>query len=258
MNTTRPNCRLLAAACVLALGAAFALPATQARDWDWSKGEQVQGNGNVQRQARELGAFSGVALSLPGKVENRSGGREGITVETDANRLPLIETVVEDGTLKIRAKGHMMPKTRNLKFIVQAREIERLSVSGSGDIDADAVRGDRMQIAIGGSGDVNVRKAEGADLRANVSGSGDLRVDEGSVRSLSLSIAGSGDVDLGRVRSDDVKVNIAGSGDAKVWARNELNVSVAGSGDVEYYGNPRVRKSVAGSGGVHRAGGDPR
>lgn len=254
MNTTR---RFLLAAFAIAFTAAAAAP-VQALDWGWTRGEQVQGNGNVQRQARELGAFSGVALSLPGKVEVRSGGREGITIETDANLLPLIETVVENGTLKIRGKDHMTPKTRNLKFVVQAREVERLSVAGSGDIDADAVRGQHIRLDIGGSGDIKVRKAEGGEIGANVSGSGDLQVDEGNVRSLSLSIAGSGDADLARVRSDDAKVNIAGSGDAKIWARNDLNVSVAGSGDVEYYGDPRVRKSVAGSGSVQHAGGAPR
>lgn len=253
MNTTR---RFLLAAFAIAFAAAA--PQTQALDWGWTRGEQVQGNGNVQRQARELGAFSGVALSLPGKVEIRSGGREGITIEADANLLPLIETVVENGTLKIRGKDHMTPKTRNLKFVVQAREVERLSVAGSGDIDADAVRGERIQLDIGGSGDIKVGKAEGGRIGADVSGSGDLKVEDGSVRSLSVSIAGSGDVDLGHVRSDDAKVNIAGSGDAKVWARNDLNVSVAGSGDVEYYGDPRVRKSVAGSGGVQRAGSAPQ
>jgi len=252
MNTPR---RFLLAAFAIAFAAA--LPQAHALDWGWTRGEQVQGNGNVQRQARELGAFSGVALSLPGTVEIRSGGKEGITIETDANLLPLIETVVENGTLKIRGKDHMTPKTRNLKFVVQAREVERLSVAGSGDIDADAVRGERIQLDIGGSGDIKVRKAEGGRLGADVSGSGDLKVEDGSVRSLSVSIAGSGDVDLGHVRSDDARINVAGSGDARVWARNDLNVSVAGSGEVEYYGDPRVRKSVAGSGGVQRAGSAP-
>jgi hypothetical protein len=256
MNTTR---RFPIAACALALGVVFAAaPQAQAADWGWTKGgEQVQGNGNVQRQAREVGHFTGIALSLPGKVEVRSGAREGVTVETDANLLPLIETVVENGTLKIRRKDKVNLRTRNLTFVVQAREVERLSVAGSGDIDADAVRGERIQLEIGGSGDIRVRKAEGASIGVNVSGSGDLQVDGGSARSLSVSLAGSGDVDLAHVRSDDAKVNIAGSGDAKVWARNDLSVSVAGSGDVDYYGDPRVRKSVAGSGGVQHAGSAP-
>lgn len=252
MNTTR---RLLAA-CALAF-AATALPHAQALDWGWTSGEQIQGNGKIERQARDLAPFTGIALSLPGKVEVRSGGREGVTVETDANLLPLIETVVENGTLKIRTRNHENLKTRNLRFVVQARELQHLSVGGSGDIEAEAMRGERMQISVGGAGDVKVRKLDGGTLAIDVGGSGDVKVDDGSIRSLSASIAGSGDVDMRRLRSDDARVNIAGSGDAKVWVRNDLNVSIAGSGDVEYYGDARVRKSVAGSGSVQRAGGAP-
>jgi hypothetical protein len=253
MNTTR---RFLIATCALAFAAAA--PQAPAVDWGWTRGgEQVQGNGNIQRQARETGQFTGVALSLPGKVEVRSGAKEGVTVETDANLLPLIDTVVENGTLKIRARNHVNLRTRNLTFVVQARELERLAVAGAGDIDADALRGDRMQLKVGGSGNIKVRKVEGAMIDVDVSGSGDLEVGDGSVRSMSVSIAGSGDVDMKRVRSDEARVDIAGSGGASVWARNDLGVSIAGSGDVDYYGDPRVRKSVAGSGGLHRAGAAP-
>jgi hypothetical protein len=252
MNPTRR--RLLAAS---ALALAAAAPLVHAAGWGWPRGEQVRGNGNIQRQARELASFSGVALSMPGKVEVRSGAREGVTIETDANLLPLIETVVDNGTLTIRGKDHMLPQTRTLKFVVTTRSLERLSVSGSGDIDADALRGKRLQIAIGGSGDIKVDKVEGDSLAVDVSGSGDLEVDDGSVRSLAAAIAGSGDIDLAHVRSDEAKIKIAGSGDTKVWVRNALSASIAGAGDIEYYGDPSVRKSVAGSGGVRRVGAAP-
>jgi len=245
----------LIAACALAFLAVA--PQAQARDWGWTRGEQVKGDGKIQRQARETGHFTGLSFSLPGKVEVRSGGKEGVTVETDANLLPLIETVVENGTLKIRAKNHANLQTRTLRFVVQARDLERLSLAGSGDVDADVLRGQRIRVDIGGSGNVRVGKVEGAGMDVDIGGSGDLEVDGGNARSLSISIAGAGDVDMGRVRSEDARVNIAGSGDAKVWARNQLDVAVAGSGDVDYYGDPRVRKSVAGSGDLRRVAAQP-
>lgn len=248
--------RFLIAACTLAFAAAA--PQALSFDWTWTKGEQVKGNGKVQRQARETGPFTGISLSLPGNVEVRSGARDGVTVETDANLLPLIETVVENGTLQIRARKHANLQTRTLKFVVQARQLERLSLGGSGDIDADTMRGERIRIDIGGSGDVKVGKVEGGTLDVDIGGSGDLDVGGGNVRSLSVSLAGAGDVDLARVRSEDAKVSIAGSGDAKVWARNALSTAIAGSGDVDYYGDPRVSKSVVGSGEVRRQGAAPR
>ena len=150
-------------------------PQAQAGDWSWGRNEQVQGSGNVQRQARDVVHFSGLALSLPGNVEIHAGsGREGLTIEADDNLLPLIETVVEDGTLKIRAKRDANLRTRNLKVVVQARDIDRLLLAGSGNIDADVVRGGRVRFDVGGSGAIKVRRVEGESVNVNLGGSGNL------------------------------------------------------------------------------------
>jgi hypothetical protein len=261
MTTPQNPRRRLLAACALA---AFALTASAvtvpalAGDWSWGSRETVQGNGNIKRQARQVTGFSGVALSLPGQVEIRSGGSEGLTIETDDNLLPLIETVVEDGTLKIRNKDKVNIKTRNLKIVVQARELDRLAMGGSGSIDADRVTGSRVRFDIGGSGSIKVRKAEGDTIDVNLGGSGDLKVAEGAARSLSASIGGSGTIDMAHVRVDKANVTLAGSGDATLWIRNSLNLTVAGSGDVNYYGDPQVSKSVVGSGNARRLGAAPR
>jgi hypothetical protein len=256
--STNLSRRILLAACALAFAAtAMTVPALAA-DWNWGRSEQVQGNGNIKRQAREVGHFNGLAFSLPGQVEIRSGNTEGLTIETDDNLLPLIETVVEDGTLKIRNKNKVNIQTRNLKIVVQARELDRLALAGSGSIDADRVTGSRVKFDVGGSGSIKVRKAEGQSINVNLGGSGDLKVDEGSARSLSASIGGSGTVDMARVRLETASVTVAGSGDATLWVRDSLSMTVAGSGDVNYYGDPQVSKSVVGSGNARRLGPAPR
>jgi hypothetical protein len=257
--TNPQNPRRLLAACALAFAAsAVTLPGMAAGGWGWGT-EQVQGNGNIKRQSRELSHFNGVAMSLPGHVEIRTGASaEGLTIETDDNLLSQIETVVEDGTLKIRTKNKVNLKTRNLKIVVQARELDRLSMAGSGSIDADRVNGSKVRFDIGGSGSIKVRKAEGDSIDVNLGGSGGLKVDEGGARNLSASIGGSGTVDMARVHVDKASVTVAGSGDATLWIKNTLNLTVAGSGDVNYYGDPQVSTSVVGSGGTKRLGAAPQ
>jgi hypothetical protein len=253
-NKTR---RCLIAACALACIALA--PQAEAGDWPWSKSEQVQGSGRVQSQARDVAHFSGLAMSLQGNVEIRSGsGREGVTVEADDNLLPLIETVVEDGTLKIRAKRNTNLRTRNLKVVVQARDIDRLALGGSGNIDADVVRGSRVRFDVGGSGSIKVHKLEGESVNIALGGSGNLQALDGTARSTSISIGGSGTVDMGHVRTENASVTVAGSGDATLWVRDSLSLTVAGSGDVNYYGDPQVTRSVVGSGNVKRLGASPR
>jgi hypothetical protein len=253
-TTTR---RFLVAACALACIAIA--PQASSGDWSWGRSEQVQGSGNVQRQARNVAHFSGLSMSLPGNVEIRSGGgREGLTIEADDNLLPLIETVVEDGTLQIRAKRNTNLRTRNLKVVVQARDIDRLALAGSGNIDADVVRGSRVKFDVGGSGSVRVGRIEGESVSVNLGGSGNLKAADGTARSLSISIGGSGTVDLAHVRAENASVTLAGSGDATLWVEGSLNLTAAGSGNANYYGDPQVSKTVVGSGNVRRLGASPR
>jgi hypothetical protein len=241
---------LALAAIAIAVPAAPALAAAPG----WSS-ERVQGSGNIKTESRSVGHFSGVAMALPGNMELRIGNTEGLTIETDDNLLPLIETVVEDGTLKLRpAKRNVNFDTRRLKIVVTAKSVDNLALSGAGAIEADPLRAPKMHIDLGGSGSINVKGIESESLSVSVGGSGNLKIGAGNARRLSVSLAGSGDVDLGRVHSIDASVNVAGSGDATIAVRDNLKVAIAGSGDVNYYGDPKVSKSVVGSGGTKRLG----
>lgn len=258
MNITTNHKGLRAAvlaACVLA-GTAPLQPAS-ALGFGWNGGDSVQGSGTVTRQAREVGHFTGLALALPGTVELKIGNSEGVTVETDDNLQPLVETVVEGETLKIRpSRRNLNLRIHSLKVVVQARSIERLALAGSGTINADALRAPRMKFDIGGSGAINVRNLDSDAVAATIGGSGDLKAG-GNARQLSVSIAGSGNAELGQLKAVNASVQVAGSGEATVWATGTLNTTIAGSGDVSYYGDPVVNRSVLGSGEVHRLGAAP-
>jgi hypothetical protein len=257
MTSPRPTSRRLAglmiAVSALGFATALAIPPAQARGWSW---EKVTGSGRIQVETRSPGHFNGVALDLPADLELRIGATESITLETDDNLLPMIETTIDNGTLHIRpSKSRLNFDTRRLKIVVQAKAIDKLALGGSGSINADPLRAARLMIDVKGSGSINVKGIDADALSVSLSGSGDLSVGGGAASTLSLSIAGSGDVDLGKLRSLNATVSIAGSGDTTLSARDTLSVSIAGSGDVNYYGDPRISKTVFGSGSANRIGG---
>ena len=255
-STARIARRTLLAACIAASLAATSHVA--AASWSWG-GEQVQGSGRIVKQVRQVGNFNGLALGLPGHLELRIGNTESVTIEADDNLLPLLETVVEGGTLKIRPhKRNLSLQSKSIRIVVQARSIERLSLGGSGSIDADPLRARKLDVDLGGSGSINLKGVESEVLAVSLGGSGDLKAAQGTIGKLTVSIGGSGDVDLGRVQTNSASVTIAGSGEATVWPRNELSATIAGSGDVNYYGDPQVSKSTVGSGGVRRMGASPQ
>jgi hypothetical protein len=231
--------RTLLAACI---AASLAAPShVGAAGWGW------------------VGNFPGLARGLPGLVSRRIGNSESVTIEADDNLLPLVETVVEGGTLKIRPnKRNLNLQSKSIRVVVQARSIERLSLGGSGIIDADPLRARKLDVDLGGSGSINLKGVESDVLAVSLGGSGDLKAARGTIGKLTVSIGGSGDVDLGHVQTNSASVTIAGSGEATVWPRNELSATIAGSGDVNYYGDPQVSKSTVGSGGVRRMGASPQ
>jgi hypothetical protein len=250
MNTQRTSRRLII---IWLATAAFALPATA---WPW--GETVRGNGIVKQETRAPGSFHGVALGIPAQVEVRMGNAESVSVETDENILPWVETVVEKGTLHIRpARRGLELKPRSLRVVVQARQIGQLSIGGGGSIKAAAMKSPRLELDIGGAGTIDLAGLESNSIAAAVGGSGDVRL-AGTTRKLRVSIGGSADVKAGELQAEDVSVNIGGSGDVTVWASGALQAAIAGSGDIAYYGDPKVQATVVGSGGARRLGPAPR
>jgi Putative auto-transporter adhesin, head GIN domain len=215
-----------------------------------------------RRETRPVTGFTGIALSAPINVELVQGDTESLVLEGDEATLAEIETVVEQGVLKIGTKsrfsfwGTSFWGTSKVRARVGAKTIDSLRIDGSGDINAVQLRSTGLKVAVGGSGDVRIGTLDASTLQVSVAGSGDVQVG-GKVNTVSTSIAGSGDVKAGKLESQDAKVTIAGSGDVAVWAKQSLVVKIAGSGDVRYYGDPAVTKTIMGSGSLRRAGASP-
>ncbi|MFZ6766726.1 head GIN domain-containing protein [Undibacterium sp. Di26W] len=249
MDTLFSRRHILGAMLVLA-----SLPA--AADWSdgWFRGKAVAGSGNIQKQDRAATGFTEVDLALPAKMELRQGDKEGIQIETDDNLQSLIETVVERGRLKIRlADKNKYPVTKSLNIVVFFKNLEQLSVGGSGKVWSDKILVKDLQVAIGGSGDIQLKTAKADTIKVNIGGSGNFLA-AGQVSDFSGSIGGSGNIHTGKLEAQTVKIKIGGSGTAEVWAKDSLDASIGGSGDVTYYGDPKIKKSIGGSGSVTRKG----
>jgi hypothetical protein len=262
MNTApKTHLPLRRKALLAATALAFALPAAGA--WaagsSWFGGDEVKGSGIARTQARQTGHFTGLALALPASAEVRLGATEGVTIEADDNLLPLIETVVEGGVLKVRpVRDNLHLRSRTMKIVVTAKSIDQLSLDGSGSITTGALRSDRISLAVGGSGTINVASINADRVSVAVGGSGDIKVGGGQASRLSVTIGGSGDVDAGGLKVSDAGITVGGSGNSKVWATGRLSYTIAGSGDVKYYGDPRISSTVVGSGDAERLGAAPR
>jgi hypothetical protein len=211
-----------------------------------------------RHETRPVSGFHAVALLAPINVEIVQGDTEGLTLDGEDAMLADLETVVENGALKIRNKSNSNWNWHvdHVVARVTLKNIDALSTKGSGDIKAITLKSDALKVSIAGSGDIIIGTLSANNLEVSIAGSGDMLVG-GKVDQVHTSIAGSGDMKAGGLESRVSSISIAGSGDATLWARESISVSIVGSGDVRYYGDPAVKSSVLGSGDVKRMGASP-
>ena len=243
--------------CACVFGLTLSVPACAAEGTVLRIGfGSVTGSGKLQTDTRAVSGFQAISLKTSARLVLRQGTREGVELRADDNILPLIETRIVDGaggpTLEIRSRDGASYSTKTTPVVtVDLVRLSGLSVSGSGDVTAEALKSPALKIAISGASDIRMNKLAVDDLGIKVSGSGDVHF-SGRAGKLVVAIAGSGDVDTTGLEADDVSISIAGSGGANVNARKALTVSIAGSGDVTYSGDVVPKTSIAGIGTVRK------
>jgi hypothetical protein len=213
-------------------------------------GARVDGSGHVTEEVRAVSDFSKLELAAPVNVQLRNTGAERITLRGDDNILPLLETRVENGRLVVEVRKGASFRTRNrLTAVVEFKQLDGVSIRGSGDVRADRIKAAIFEGTIHGSGDVSIDDLTADTVALSIAGSGNFTA-RGRAGTVGVVIDGSGDVRVQDLEAKTVAVRISGSGDARVHATERLAVRIAGSGDVLYRGSPQVEKKIAGSGDV--------
>jgi hypothetical protein len=217
----------------------------------------IRGSGNVITRAWQVSDFDRVSLSGSGRVVITQGDDESLTVEADDNLMQYIKAEVQDRTLVLGLTdtprfGTIRP-SRTIRYNVNLDKVSGLTISGSGDIEAEDLSAENLGITISGSGDLEIGLLTAEALDVQLTGSGDVDL-AGYVLEQDVKITGSGKYRAGDLESQRAQVRVSGSGDATVWAADTLDIRVTGSGDVEYYGTPQVAQRVTGSGRVRDLG----
>jgi hypothetical protein len=201
-------------------------------------GSAVTGNGNIRTEKRSTGNFNAVKSSGSIDIEVNSGDTYSVSVENDDNILQYVVTDVHDGTLDVHYKDGYSIIDDHAKVYVIAPSLDRLSVSGSGDITSQGLLKNSRQFEMNVSGSGNIKaQVDAPVINISVSGSGNIS-GTGHTKDFTCSINGSGDVNCAGLESENATVKIAGSGNAHVFASVHLSATVVGSGDVYYRGNP--------------------
>jgi hypothetical protein len=248
------------------------------------------------KETRNVGTFTKISFRVPGKLYLRQGSPQKVEIEGKKDVLEEIETDVEGGKLVIGKEGNWMnwkwKDGDEVNIYITVKDIEGLSVSGSGDLIGETkIIARDLDLNVSGSGNLKIETEASGDVEADVSGSGNLilkgksrgfnsdvsgsgkvvltmNISEeadfgisgsgkieasGTANSVKTSISGSGKVLAANFETNRCSVRISGSGDVQINVKNEIDATISGSGTVSYKGNPsKINSHSSGSGSVRK------
>lgn len=212
------------------------------------------GSGDVITETRQVSNFDRIVLRGQGVVIVTQGGTESLNIESNANILELVEAKVVDGTLEIGLGEEVnIISNSRLTFYVSVDDLSSMSVAGSGEIQANGIETERLEVIIGGSGGIQIVDLTADEVHAKIGGSGEINL-TGDADVQEITISGAGKYLAGDLCSGTVIVSIVGDGDATVCAIETLDSSISNSGSVDYYGEPSINSSGDGSGQLNSLG----
>jgi hypothetical protein len=129
-------------------------------------------------------------------------------------------------------------------------DLRAVTLSGSGSITIDRLRGPLVQLSVEGSGRLKVGKTETDRLDLVAFGSGAIAI-AGSAKAANATIRGSASIDGATLVANDLRVVSESAGNVALSARNSANVRATGSGEVRIGGAPACTINALGSGQVY-------
>lgn len=247
--------QLTALAALAAATIATQSPFAQARE---PAGEQAQARDAVT-EPRPLAPFSAIELAGPYHVIIDAQSRQAVTLTGARKELAEIETVVRGDTLVVRPTArhgvvvfNFGRHHDNVIIRINAAGLNRLAMSGSGDVDLTHAGGaafaidnsgpgdlnasgavGRLRVASSGSGDVDVRGLKSSDADITMHGPGDVLLGDVGA-SLALTASGSGDFAADRLRVRAARVRMSGPGEAVLaGSADDVTIELSGSGELD-------------------------
>ncbi len=132
----------------------------------------IRGSGDLVTESRNASGFDRIEARGFGDVSITQDGTESLTVEADDNVMEYITTEVKGRTLELGFEDTLIVSPTRLTFSLHLKDLVGVNISGSGNIEAESIETDRLEIKISGSGDATVWTTESLDV--DISGSGSV------------------------------------------------------------------------------------
>jgi hypothetical protein len=210
----------------------------------------IAGSGASKEETRAVDAFHAIDAgnALQVIVMVTPGAKPAVKVSGDDNIVPLIESVIHDGTLTLRVKDNcnISPKLPLLAEVVAA-ELDGVEASGTAIVKVKgSAKVDHFTASARGAAQVSVEGIESSQAVASATGASHV-VLSGSAASLKVDASGASQVKAQTFQVEDADVSISGASGVALRANKSVAGAVSGASHLDLYGSP-ARKTVSISG----------
>ncbi|MFH1254522.1 MAG: head GIN domain-containing protein [bacterium] len=186
-------------------------------------------------EIRNVGDFNKIDFKLVGSLEIVQGSNESVKIEADDNIIPIIETVVEDGVLKVRMiKWKCFRNVKKLKVCVSVKNLCSIKNQGVGSIEIKKLQTPSLTLILSGVGSLNVQDLETDSLDAQLTGVGSVNINSGMAKKQIISISGCGSFNGQNLVGTTGVVTVSGCGSAKVNIQ-DISYNKTGVGSIKNF-----------------------
>lgn len=192
-------------------------------------------SGKIISEIRNVGAFNKIDFNLVGFLEIVQDSDESVKIEADGNIIPIIETVVEDGILKIRmVKWKCFRNMKNLKVCVSVKNLCLVKNQGVGTVEIKKLQTPSLTLILSGVGSLNVQDLETDSLEAQLTGVGSLNINSGIAKKQTILVSGCGSFNGQNLVGEVGTVTVSGCGSAKVNIQ-DISCNKTGVGSIKNF-----------------------
>ncbi|MDF2438891.1 MAG: hypothetical protein K0Q95_3267 [Bacteroidota bacterium] len=214
----------------------------------------IKRTGTIIREERSLSGFDKIAVENNLNVFITQDSAFKVTVEAGENIAPLIETVVQDGTLIMRNKNRCnwaRSYQKPLNVYVAMPELRYVTSDGTGDIKSlNTLTTSTIDLQIKNSGNIELT-VDNKVVLSHMHGSGDVTL-HGNTEEHDISIGGTAYIYAADLQTSYTFIDKFTLGMSYIRVRDLLICKMKDKGDVICYGNPTtVHKTIEGSGQLY-------
>ncbi len=215
---------------------------------------RVLGSGEIITETRQVSGFTAVELSGIGTLIIEQGSKESLEITAEDNIIKYLNSDIYGRSLRLGVDDFVsIEPTEEISYHLTVKNLERIEISGLGNIEIEALETSALDFEISGSGNAYIGALQADSLNLEVSGLGNVEI-WGSVEDQRIELSGAGNYNAEDLKSNKARIDISGTGKAVLWVESDLDVDLSGLGSLQYFGNPILNMDISGIGTVKSLG----